>query len=268
MTDILKRAHAPVTDEAWQEIDTTAKRVLETQLSARHVVDFEGPHGWQFAAVNLGWLELGKSPGPHDVPWGTRAALPLIEVRVPVLLDRIELDNVSRGRVDADLTALEDVVRKVALFEETVVYLGFADANMQGILPESVHAAIPLPGEAADLPLAVAQAVQLLNDAGMSGPYTLILGPKPYVALTAAGAAGYPALQIIRELIGGEVRRSPALTGGVLLSIAGGDFRIVVGQDISIGYTGHDRDRVELFVTESFAFQVIEPRAAVGLQSV
>ena len=38
-----------------------------------------------------------------------------------------------------------------------------------------------------------------------------------------------------------------------------------VGQDFSIGYLSHDATSVQLYLEESFTFQVIEPRAAVHL---
>jgi uncharacterized linocin/CFP29 family protein len=51
----------------------------------------------------------------------------------------------------------------------------------------------------------------------------------------------------------------------VILSGRGGDFVLTVGQDFSIGYAGHGEGTVQLFITESFTFQVLEPKAAVEL---
>ncbi|HQH70228.1 MAG TPA: encapsulin, partial [Candidatus Hydrogenedentes bacterium] len=39
MADILKRALAPLTHEAWGEIDETARQTLGPLLSARKIVD-------------------------------------------------------------------------------------------------------------------------------------------------------------------------------------------------------------------------------------
>jgi uncharacterized linocin/CFP29 family protein len=38
-----------------------------------------------------------------------------------------------------------------------------------------------------------------------------------------------------------------------------------VGQDLAIGYAHHDKDQVELYLTESLTFRVLEPAAAVAL---
>ncbi len=107
MTDILRRGLAPLADAAWAEIDEEAQRRLHTHLSARFVVDFCGPLGWETAAVNLGRLDVDKKP-VDSVTWGQRAVLPLIEVRVPFTLNQFELDNVVRGAKDADLGALDE----------------------------------------------------------------------------------------------------------------------------------------------------------------
>ena len=111
----------------------------------------------------------------------------------------------------------------------------------------------------------MARAVETLTLAGISGPFALVLGKEAWVALMQSGADGYPPEKIIGELIEGAPRMSPAIEGGVLLSVAKGNFELTVGQDFSVGYAGHDRHKVDLYLTESFAFRVLEPRAAVRL---
>ncbi len=45
----------------------------------------------------------------------------------------------------------------------------------------------------------------------------------------------------------------------------GGDFLFESGEDLSIGYAGHDADAVQLYLEESFSFRVATPEAAVAL---
>ena len=60
---------------------------------------------------------------------------------------------------------------------------------------------------------------------------------------------------------------APALdAGALLLTTRGGDYELTVGQDLSIGYSVHDRDNVELYLTESFTFRVLEDKAAIALR--
>ena len=55
--------------------------------------------------------------------------------------------------------------------------------------------------------------------------------------------------------------------GAVVLSLRGGDFILDSGQDLSIGYLDHDADVVRLYLEESFSFRVLEPDAAVAVQT-
>ena len=54
-------------------------------------------------------------------------------------------------------------------------------------------------------------------------------------------------------------------TGGVVVSLRGGDFVLDSGQDLSIGYDSHDAELVRLYIEESFSFHVATPEAAVVL---
>ena len=266
MVDLLRRSISPVTDEAWKAIDQTAVRVLKGYLTARTVVDFDGPHGWHFGAVNLGRLEASHEPAPSGVPWGVRKVLPLVEVRIPFVLKQMELDNVSRGEKNPDLAPLEKAAREAALFEETAVYRGFPEGGIEGILPQSEHPPIALPQAAEQIPPVVAEGVRALSLAGIPGPYTLVLGSRPFFNLLRS-AGNYPPSRVVRELIGGKILHGPALDGGVLLSQAGGFFELTVGQDFSVGYHRRNHDTVDLFLTESFTFRVLERKAAVELRA-
>ena len=49
------------------------------------------------------------------------------------------------------------------------------------------------------------------------------------------------------------------------MSLRGGDFELVSGQDVSIGYSGATADSVSLFLQESFTFRAHGPEAAIAL---
>jgi uncharacterized linocin/CFP29 family protein len=265
MIDLLRRSLAPLTEKTWEEIDATATRVLKSQLTARGIVDFDGPHGWSFAAVNLGRLETAKDPAPNDVPWGQRLVLPLVESRVPFELDQMELDSIARGAKDPDLGPLEDAARRIALFEESAVYNGFEPGGIEGVIPRSVHEFINLPKNTQEFPEAVARALEAMTLAGIEGPFALVLGTEAWAALMQSGSGGYPPQRIIRKLIDSDPRMSAAIKGGLLISEAKGNFELTVGQDFSVGYASHDRNKVELYLTESFTFRVLEAKAALRL---
>ena len=69
----------------------------------------------------------------------------------------------------------------------------------------------------------------------------------------------------LQEILGGPVVWAPGVTGAVVVSQRGGDFRFESGQDLSVGYFGFDADDVQLYLEETLTFQVVEPDAAVAL---
>ena len=262
--DLLKRNHAPITPDAWKQIDDEASRVLKLNLAGRQLVDFDGPHGWQYAAVNTGQLTI-RNDGSLGVPWGIRGVVPLLELRVPFELNIMDLDNASRGAV-LDLAAVVSAAERTAHAEDEVIFNGFRAGGVTGIVPASPYPPIPMPEDYSAYPSVVAEAVETLKRGGVDRPYALALGPERYEGLTGAAEEGHSIRARVERVLGGAIVLAPRVVGAVVLSVRGGDFQLTVGQDLSIGYQSHDRDTVFLFVTESFAFRVLERAAAVWLK--
>jgi uncharacterized linocin/CFP29 family protein len=266
MADILRREMAPIADEAWKQIELQSSRILKGNLSGRRLVDFCGPHGWQFAAVNLGKLEVGSGDKANGVGWGVHKVLPLVEIRVPFALGIWELDDIARGAKNPDLGELTEAARKVAIFEETAIYHGFEGGNIQGILQASSHSPVPLSTDLSRFTEAVEVAMLAIQAVEIGGPFALVLGTEPYKWLMAGDPSTYPLHKRIQPLVQGGIHWSPALKGGAVISLRGGDYEMTVGQDLAIGYKAHDSKEVELYFTESFTFRVLEPAAAVELK--
>ena len=266
--DLLKREHAPILPDAWTLIDEEAKRVLASQLAGRKLVDFDGPHGWGLAAVNTGRVTSVEAVRAPDLVARIRRVAPLVELTAPIVLELKELDAVGRGGDDPDLSAVVGASERVARFEDDAIFNGNAEAGITGIIPASPHATINVPSVDA-WPSAVAKAKEILKAAGIGGPYALAAGRTAYDELAAGSEDGYPLRKHVeQQLSEGSVVWAPTVNGAVLLSIRGNDYRLSVGQDLSIGYSYQERDTVSLFLTESFTFRVLERAAAVRLVRV
>jgi uncharacterized linocin/CFP29 family protein len=265
--DLLKRELAPITGEAWKQIDDEARRVLKLHLSGRKIVDFSGPHGWTFAAVNTGRLSAIEQGAVEQVTHAVREVRPLIELRTPIVLPVADLDLAARGAQDLELEPVVLAAERIARAEDSAIYHGFAAGRITGIVEASPHPAVPVPS-ILDWPRAIASARERLRLAGVDGPYALVLGRTAYDELTTAGEDGYPLRKRIEEnFADGSFIWAPILgSDAVLISMRGGDYEIVVGQELSIGYHAHDRTNVELYLTESFTFRVLDDRAAVSLR--
>ena len=78
---------------------------------------------------------------------------------------------------------------------------------------------------------------------------------------------GYPLLDHLRKILEGPIVWAPGVEGAVVVSLRGGDFLFESGQDLSIGYEGHDAEAVRLYLEESFSFHVATPESAVELKN-
>lgn len=264
--DLLKRELAPILPEAWQAIDAEAARVLRLNLAARKIVDFVGPFGWKYAAVNVGRLQLLPEQPDPDLNVGIRQVQPLIEIRVPIKLPIMELDSVARGAANPDLTPVVRAAEKMARAEDATIFGGFRPAGIAGLLGSSPHPPQQIPDNVLALPRVVLAAKEVLRQSGVSGPYALVLGAALYDQVFAVTEEGHPLAKRIEQLlVDRPIIRATAIDGGVVLSVRGGDYELTVGQDLAVGYAYHDKHEVELYMTESFTFRVLEPAAAVRL---
>ena len=260
----LHRELAPISDAAWAQIEEEASRTLKRHLAARRVVDVDGPKGIDFSAVGTGHLQRIEPPG-EGIQASQRIAMRLVELRAPFELTRQAIDDVERGAEDSDWDPLKEAARKVAFAEDHAVFEGYAAGGIQGIRAGTSNPVISLPANVDAYPAVVAQAVSQLRLAGVNGPYTLVLGAKPYTAVSGGSEEGYPVLQHIHRLVDGDIVWAPAIEGGFVLTTRGGDFELDIGQDFSIGYLSHTASAVELYLQETFTFRLLTTEAAVAL---
>lgn len=263
----LFRELAPITDAAWREIDTEAKRSLENFLAARRLVDFTGPAGWEEAAVTLGTVDrLGEAIVP-GVSAAKRKVQTYVELRASFTLQRAELDAIERGHVSPNLDPVVEAARNIATAEDKAIFHGYPAGDIVGIAEASPHAPVSLGDDFASYPTWAAAAVATLRDAGVEGPYGIALGPRCYAGiLETTQDGGYPVLERLRLILGGPVVYAPAVDGAVVLSMRGDDFELYSGEDFSIGFESADRETVDLFIEESLTFHVHAAEAAVALR--
>lgn len=265
----LNRDLAPLSEKAWEHVESEARDVLALHLAGRHLVDFEGPLGWEHSAIDLGRVEPLEGAAGSGAQVRRRVVRPLVELRVPFALERDELDRIDRGAASVDLDPLREAARTFAAAEDAAIFEGYADGDIPGIITDSTNEGValpPLPSESARLPAIVGEALEQLREAGVAGPYAMALGPDAYAALArTTGDGGYPIKRVLEQLLDRPVVWTPSVRGGVVLSLRGGDFKLVCGRDAAIGYTSHDEKHVCLYLEESFSTELNGPEAAVAL---
>ncbi|MFC4032266.1 family 1 encapsulin nanocompartment shell protein [Streptomyces polygonati] len=262
----LHRELAPVSAAAWADLEAEATRTFKRNVAARRIVDVPEPGGLELAAVSTGHLDPAV-PAPGDgVIARVRRSQPVVELRVPFTVDRAQVDDVERGARDADWQPVKDAARALAFAEDRAVFEGYPAAGITGIRAASSNTGLTLPADVRAYPDVISRAISALRLAGVDGAYTLALSADAYTAVNETSDHGYPIHEHLARLVNGDIIWAPAIDGAFLLATRGGDFELRLGQDVSIGYLGHDADTVELYFQESLTFLVHTAEAAVALQ--
>lgn len=262
----LLRELAPITDDAWSQIDAEATRSLKHYLAARRLVDFNGPHGWDYSAVDTGRVDSIASGSLGDVEVAVRRLMPLVEIRSSFTLEKAELAAADRGATDLDLDSVIAAGRTSALAEDHLVFHGYPEGAIPGVVTSSPHAEVPISDDYSRYPEHVAAAVATLRAADIAGPYAIALGARCFTGVTETTEhGGYPVFEHLRQILEGPVVWAPAVDGAVVLSQRGGDFDLTVGEDFSVGYLANDARSVTLYIEESVSFRINTPEAAVHL---
>ncbi len=262
----LMRELAPITVGAWKQIDDEASRSLKHYLAARRLVDFAGPLGWEFSAVDAGRIEAIDGGPLGGIEVARRKVLPLVELRSPFTLDRVELAAADRGATDLDLDPVIAAAKAAAQAEDHLVFHGYQEGGVAGLITASPHPAVSISDDYDRYPEHVAKAVAALRAADVAGPYAIALGARCFTGVTETTEhGGYPVFEHLRQILDGPVVWAPAVDGAVVLSQRGGDFELTIGEDFSLGYRSSEAGSVGLYIEESLTFHINTAEAAVHL---
>jgi uncharacterized linocin/CFP29 family protein len=260
----LYRELAPVTESAWAEIELEATRTFKRHIAGRRVVDVSDPGGPVTAAVSTGRLIDVQAP-TDGVVAHLRASKPLVRLRVPFTLSRIEIDDVERGSQDSDWEPVKDAAKKLAFVEDRAIFEGYPEASIEGIRGASSNPPLKLPEDPREIPDIITQALTELRLAGVDGPYSVLLSADVYTKVSETTEHGYPILEHMNRLVNGDIIWAPAIDGAFVLTTRGGDFDLQLGTDVSIGYLSHDADTVQLYLQETLTFLCYTAEASVAL---
>ena len=260
----LYRDLAPITEEAWTEIELEATRTFKRHIAGRRVVDVSEPGGPTTAAISTGRLVDVKAPSDGVIAQ-LRASKPLVRLRVPFTLSRGEIDDVERGSQDSDWDPVKEAAKKLAFVEDRTIFEGYGAAEIEGIRQATSNLVLPLPEDARQMPDVISRALSELRLAGVDGPYCVLLSADVYTAVSETSDHGYPIREHLNRLVDGDIIWAPAIDGAFVLTTRGGDFDLQLGTDVSIGYLSHDAETVALYLEETMTFVVYTAEASVAL---
>jgi uncharacterized linocin/CFP29 family protein len=179
----LYRDLAPITEAAWEEIETEATRTFKRHIAGRRVVDVSEPGGPVTAATSTGHLRDVAPPGDGVVAH-LRDSKPLVRLRVPFTVTRTAIDDVERGSKGSDWDLVKDAAKKLAFVEDRAIFEGYAAASIEGVRRTSSNPPLTMPADARDIPDVISQALSELRLAGVDGPYSVLLSANAYTAVS------------------------------------------------------------------------------------
>jgi uncharacterized linocin/CFP29 family protein len=260
----LYRELAPITEEAWGEIEQEATRTFKRHIAGRRVVDVSEPSGPTTAAISTGHLADVAAPG-EGVVAHLRESKPLVRLRVPFTIARTDIDDVERGSQDSDWDPVKEAAKQLAFAEDRAIFEGYTAADIDGIRKCSSNPGLGLPEDSREIPDVISQALSELRLAGVDGPYSVLLSADVYTQVSETTAGGYPIREHLNRLVDGDIIWAPAIDGAFVLSTRGGDFDLQLGTDVSIGYLSHDAENVQLYLQETLTFLCYTAEASVAL---
>jgi len=263
MADYLQRDDAPLDQEVWELLDTTAAGVAASQLSVRRIVDTVGPYGYGFKHLPGNDEVVAEQDG---VSVAASRAIPVMELSASFVLPRRDLAAFKATKVNPDLGPAVKAALALAAQEDKLLLEGSKKNGLAGLTNTEGICKVALGdwtkvGAAADK---LIEAVSVLDNAGFHGPYALALAPEKYNLLFRRYPQGnHTELDHIRQLVTGGIVKAPALASEGLLLAQGPQYvAILVGQDLQVGFVGPTADLgYEFTLSESFALQVYAPQA-------
>lgn len=257
----LGRNDAPISAGTWKTIDFTMTESAKTILSGRRLLSIEGPYGFGLKAVPQNDTQSKSGVA-------TASFLPLSTVNASFTLGKRDLAAFERETLPPDLGKVAAAALDAARQEENIVYQG--NGGVPGLMAAKGSGSLKMArwdtvGKAAD---DIISAINILDDAGFHGPYCMALAPKRYNLLMRRYPQGEGTeLAHIGEMVMAGIYKAPALgSGGVILASGRQYASIVIGQDMSVGYTGPSGENLEFFISETLVPFIRSPGAICVLK--
>lgn len=268
--DLLNRGDAPFGQEFWDTLDQTVKSVAEIQLSARKLIYTEGPAGLglQFVPGNERQIEFPEGGTTLSLPHG----LPLVQL--------CELFSISGRNIEVSRNAglkpnFEDLVScllKITSLEDKLLFYGAAASGINGLLthPDARRMKLSPWNKPGDSVESILQAIEILDNDGFHGPYSLGLSVSLYNKLLRR----YPDADILeidhlkKVITGGIIKSAAIVSGGVIITGGAEYVSIVLGQDLMAGFEGPSARDYIFTLSETVALRLNTPGSVCILEGL
>lgn len=268
-TEMLHRSDAPFGPAVWQQVDAAVITAATSQITARRLLEIEGPYGLGLKVIP-GTDTPSSAPAGESVVSAVSPTVPVAVIQAWFSIPIRDIAHFEQTGLPFDLNPAAQAALSCARQEDELIFNGSAELGTAGLLTAAGTCSCPLrpwdkPGQALDN---LVEAVGVLDEAGMHGPYALGLAPKRYNALFRRYPDGnMTEMDHVRTLVTGGIIKAPALTEGAVLLATGKQFAsIVLGQDLVTGFVGPSGGTYEFFLIESLALRLAVPAAVCVLR--
>jgi uncharacterized linocin/CFP29 family protein len=258
----LDRESAPFGPDVWDKIDEAVVGAATAQMSARRLLEVEGPYGLGLRSIAGADEDLVSDSGA-TVCLSPATPVPTIrhEFKLPVRsVAAFEADGLP-----FDMRDVANAAIAVAHREDEIILQGLPKRGIAGLLNAPGIGAVKLepwtdPGKAFEN---ILSAVNVLDKKGLHGPYALALAPPLYNSLFRLYPNGGPTeLEQVHMLVTGGIIKADALSkGGVLVATGKQFLSIVLGQDLMTAFIGPDCGEFCFCIMESAVLKVSLPQA-------
>jgi uncharacterized linocin/CFP29 family protein len=259
MEKFLHRSDAPFDEKLWTLIDETVVGAAKSQLSARRIIEIDGPYGPGLKFI-AGKDAVSKDAKAADVL--ASPALPVVALQKPFSLAMRDIAHFEETHLPPDMESAALAALDCARQEDHILLYGSEPLGIKGLLNASGTLSQKLHkwdevGRAAD---DVIKAVTALDDAGFHGPYALALAPALYNMLFRRYPQGdMVELDHVRAMVH-SITKAPAIaSGGVLLAQGKQYATIVLGQDLITRFVGPSGGDYQFSIFESLALRLLAP---------
>lgn len=266
--EFLGRGDAPFSDALWTQIDNAVVGTVKATLVGRRFLPLYGPlgPGVSFAKID--------APGREEVAEDGFAVISNRAMQqVPQLYEDFwlwwrDIEMSDREGVPVEVGAACVAAQKMALREDEMVFYGVDKLGITGLLnakgANTLKRSDWSAGQGAFTD--VASGIALLLEKGRIGRHTLVVSQDLFVQLQRIqDGTGVLESERIGKLLDGRIFTSPILKPktAMLLCAQSHYMDLLVGQDISVGYTEAVDFNHHLRVMETALVRVKYPDAVV-----
>ncbi len=260
MGDYLFQKDAPLGEATWQKLEEIMIQTARSLLVGRKILPVEGPHGLGLLAVPV------EETGQEEMHLVKTVGIPSFSETFS--LSKRMLAAFEKESIYLNLRPLRDAVLACTRKEDVLVFKGFSEIPGLLTVKGSKNSSLSAWKEVGEAVEDIIKAMNVLEKQGVPGPYLLILAPERFNLLFRRYPNGNQLeIEHLRLFCEAGVLKAPVLEeGGVLLGWGGKVGRIVLAQDMHLGFIGPTENSLQFYVSEALLPLVEIPEAICVLK--